>query len=119
MIAKNLPLNLYWWVGVGCVFRPMHIIYILVFVELKLNSALLSMKSQKFLSVCSIVKIAVKSLKSSEMNKKGQKMAEKMFRPAFGCCKHPKAGQNTQQILKLLTRTTCLLFAKNSGDYFQ
>ena len=20
-----------------------------------------------------------------------------MFRPAFGCCKHPKAGRNTQQ----------------------
>ena len=32
------------------------------------------------------------------MNKKGQKTAEKMFRPAFGCCKHPKAGRNTQQI---------------------
>ena len=31
------------------------------------------------------------------MNKKGQKTAEKMFRPAFGCCKHPKAGRNTQQ----------------------
>ena len=24
-------------------------------------------------------------------------MAEKMFQPAYGCCKHPKAGRNTQQ----------------------
>ena len=38
-------------------------------------------------------------LKSFEMNKKGWKTAEKMFRPAFGCAQHPKAGRNTQQSL--------------------
>ena len=32
------------------------------------------------------------------MNKKGRKTAEKLFRPAFGCCKHPKADRNTQQV---------------------
>ena len=31
------------------------------------------------------------------MIKKGWKMAEKMFQPVFGCCKHPQAGWNTQQ----------------------
>ena len=31
------------------------------------------------------------------MNKKGLKTAEKIFRPAFGCAQHQKAGQNTQQ----------------------
>ena len=36
--------------------------------------------------------------KSFEMNKKGWKMAVKMYQPALGCVQHPKAGQNTQQL---------------------
>ena len=31
------------------------------------------------------------------MNKKVEKRLKKMFRPAFGCAQHPKAGRNTQQ----------------------
>ena len=34
-----------------------------------------------------------------EKHLKRRKKAEKLFRPAFGCAQHPKAGQNTQQIV--------------------
>ena len=44
------------------------------------------------------------------MNKKGQKTAEKMFRPAFGCCKHPKAGRNTQQLGQVLFTNQAIQF---------
>ena len=37
------------------------------------------------------------------MNKKGWKRPKKVFQPAFGCAQHPKAGQNTQQMLYLFT----------------
>ena len=37
--------------------------------------------------------------KSFEMNKKGWKTSDKMFRPAFGYAQHPKAGLNTQHSL--------------------
>ena len=53
------------------------------------------------------------------MNKKGQKTAEKMFRPVFGCCKHPKAGQNTQQISVSISavpfQANCTWDAKHGG----
>ena len=42
---------------------------------------------------------------SREITKKGlkwtikvEKRLKKMFWPAFGCCKHPKAGRNTQHL---------------------
>ena len=34
------------------------------------------------------------------MNKKGRKRPKKVFSPAFGYAQHPKAGRNTQDILK-------------------
>ena len=37
--------------------------------------------------------------KRFKMNKKGWKRLEKVFWPAFRCCKHLKAGWNTQQTL--------------------
>ena len=32
--------------------------------------------------------------------KKIEKRLKKMFRPAFGCAQHPKAGGNTQQVVQ-------------------
>ena len=29
-----------------------------------------------------------------------------MFRPAFGCAQHPKAGQNTQHLIELTQLTS-------------
>ena len=54
------------------------------------------------------------------ITKKVEKRLKKMFRPAFGCCKHPKAGRNTQQsftsnkswdysIYFFKSKTTCVL----------
>ena len=40
----------------------------------------------------------VKSLNKVWKEKKRLKTAEKVFRPAFRCALHPKAGRNTQQI---------------------
>ena len=34
--------------------------------------------------------------------KKGWKTAKKRFWPALGCAQHPKAGRNTQQVIKFL-----------------
>ena len=39
---------------------------------------------------------AVKSLKRFKIKKKGWKRLKKAVWPAFSCCKHLKAGQNTQ-----------------------
>ena len=35
-----------------------------------------------------------------------QYLLEKMFRPAYGCSQHPKAGQNTQQTKEMIDRQT-------------
>ena len=37
--------------------------------------------------------------KALKWTKKGWKTAEKMFQPDFRCCKHLKAGWNTQQTI--------------------
>ena len=37
-------------------------------------------------------------LKAGQNTQKRLKMAKKVFRPAFGCAQHPKAGRNTQQL---------------------
>ena len=49
---------------------------------------------------CEITKKALK------WTKKVKKRLKKMFRPGFGCCKHPKAGRNTQHRLISLYHTT-------------